>query len=158
MSDKLIEAIKADVEKGAPGPWTVHDCEGYGDRCKTFFQEVWNDSTDILVTTEVTRAHNDGGTVNMRRIARVPDMEARILADATLIAQQQAEIAALRAKVARLRAFIEDVANTEWEEDEPGANWCPEEGERYVQEMEAFANWVTQRARAAIARAEEAGQ
>lgn len=102
MADDLIEAIKRDRESGTPGPWTVRDCESYGDRCKTFFQEVWNDSTDILVTTEVTRAHNDGGTVNMRRIARVPTMEARILADAD-------RIAALEAKVAAVREFADDM-------------------------------------------------
>jgi hypothetical protein len=82
MTDKLIEKIKADREAGTPGPWRIVDCDSYGDRCKVFFKEIWNDETDILVTTEVTRAHNDGGAANIRRIARVPDMEARILADA----------------------------------------------------------------------------
>ena len=76
----LIDKIKADREAGTAGPWEVRDCETYGDRCKTFYQEVWNDGVDILVTTEVTRAHNDGGAANMRRIARVPDMEAALLA------------------------------------------------------------------------------
>jgi len=84
-ADGLVERIKADREAGTPGPWTINECESYGDRCKTFYKEVWNDKTDILVTTEVTRAHNDGGNANLRRIASVPDMEARILADAKVI-------------------------------------------------------------------------
>ena len=76
----LIDDIKRDREAGTPGPWRVKDCDSMGDRCTHYYQEVWNDETDILVTTEVTRAHNDGGRVNMRRIARVPDLEAALLA------------------------------------------------------------------------------
>ena len=76
----LIDDIKRDREAGTPGPWRIKDCDSMGDRCTHYYQEVWNDETDILVTTEVTRAHNDGGRVNMRRIARVPDLEAALLA------------------------------------------------------------------------------
>lgn len=76
----LINDIKRDREAGTPGPWRVVDSNSIGDRCTHYYQEVWNDETDILVTTEVTRAHNDGGRVNVRRIARVPDMEAALLA------------------------------------------------------------------------------
>ena len=79
MKPEEIEEMKADMEAGTPGPWVIHDCESMGDRCTTYFQEVWNDDLDILVTTEVTRSHKDGGRVNMRRIARVPAMEAEIL-------------------------------------------------------------------------------
>jgi len=79
--------LEKDRENGTPGPWSIHNCESYGDRCKTFFKEVWNDETDILVTTEVTRAYTDGGTTNIRRIARVPDLEALALAGRELAAQ-----------------------------------------------------------------------
>ena len=70
-----LEQLRADMEAGTPGPWRIHDCTEYGDRCQTYYQEVWNEGTDILVTTEVTRAHKDGGRTNMRRIARLPDLE-----------------------------------------------------------------------------------
>ena len=82
----LIDKIRKDREAGTPGPWRVHNCESLGERCLNFYQEIWNDETDILVTTEVTRAHNDGGKVNMRRIARVPDMEAALIAAEELMA------------------------------------------------------------------------
>ena len=75
----MIDDIKRDREAGTDGPWRIKDCDSMGDRCTHYYQEVWNDETDILVTTEVTRAHNDGGTANMRRIARVPDMEAALI-------------------------------------------------------------------------------
>ena len=79
MKPEDIEQMKRDREDGTPGPWVVHNCESSGDRCTHFYQEIWNDDTDILVTTEVTRAHKDGGSANMRRIARVPDLEAEVL-------------------------------------------------------------------------------
>ena len=79
MTPDEIEKMKADMEAGTPGPWNIKDCDSLGDRCTHYFQEVWNDETDILVTTEVTRAHNDGGRVNIRRIARTPQLEAEVL-------------------------------------------------------------------------------
>lgn len=80
MTDNIFDQIKADREAGTDGPWRIHDCESMGERCINFYQEIWNDDTDILVTTEVTRAHNDGGAANMRRIARVPQLERIALA------------------------------------------------------------------------------
>jgi hypothetical protein len=76
------EGVAAMLDGVTPGPWRIKDCESYGDRCKMFYQEVWNDETDILVTTEVTRAHNDGGQKNLRFIAwardAVPALSARL--------------------------------------------------------------------------------
>ncbi|MDD9726095.1 hypothetical protein PVV74_11570 [Roseovarius sp. SK2] len=79
MTD-LIEQLRKLEGQTTEGPWRIHDCESYGDRCKTFYQEIWNDETDILVTTEVTRAQNDGGTYNMRLIALAPSMAKKLLA------------------------------------------------------------------------------
>lgn len=76
----LIDDIIKDIANGTPGPWRVHNCESYGERCLNFYQEIWSGETDILVTTEVTRAHNDGGAANIRRIARVPKLEQIALA------------------------------------------------------------------------------
>jgi L-alanine-DL-glutamate epimerase-like enolase superfamily enzyme len=81
----IFDQIKADRETGTDGPWRIHDCESMGERCINFYQEIWNDDTDILVTTEVTRAHNDGGAANMRRIARVPQLERIALAAEALL-------------------------------------------------------------------------
>ena len=86
----LSDQIRADRDAGTPGPWSVHNCTSYVDRGTTFYQEVWNDETDILVTTEVTRAHNDGGKANMRRIARVPELEEIALAAEELVRADQA--------------------------------------------------------------------
>jgi len=79
MTDMDWKQLKRDREQGTPGPWRIENCVSYGDRSKAFFMEIWNDETDVLVTTEVTRAHNDGGTPNMRRIARLPEVEAYAL-------------------------------------------------------------------------------
>lgn len=90
MNDLVKRADEA-LKDVTPGPWRIKDCETYGDRCKTFYQEIWNDETDVLVTTEVTRAHNDGGRKNLRFIAAarelVPLMRDRIEADAKRIAE-----------------------------------------------------------------------
>jgi len=89
MADKLIEQIEADREAGTPGPWCVPDqtyrrnltvdvnrdnlipCPGSGG-AMSYTEEVctlgWNNTDHWLA--------------NARRIACVPDMEARILADA----------------------------------------------------------------------------
>ena len=58
----LIDDIKRDREAGTPGPWRIKDADSIGDRCINYFQEIWNDETDILVTTEVTREQPGGGT------------------------------------------------------------------------------------------------
>lgn len=61
-----------------PGPWKIHNCESYVERGISFHQEIWCAETDILVTSEVTRAHNDGGARNMRLIAAAPDLHAAL--------------------------------------------------------------------------------
>ena len=88
----MIDDIKRDREAGTPGPWRIIDRDSMGERCTHYYQEVWNDETDILVTTEVTRAHNDGGTANMRRIARVPDVEAALIEAVEALRIARAEI------------------------------------------------------------------
>ena len=72
--------LEKDLEASTPGPWRIKNCEEYGDRCLNFYQEIWNEETDILVTTEVTRTHNDGGKANMRIISRAPDLAALAIA------------------------------------------------------------------------------
>lgn len=77
--DAIAAHVRQNREAGTPGPWRIHDCDTIGHRCTHYYQEIWNDETDIIVTTEVTRAHNDGGVANMRRIATLPDLEAAYL-------------------------------------------------------------------------------
>lgn len=72
----LVDDIKRDVEAGTPGPWEISDERGVmGSRLiysedKYGIGEVW----DISGSSE--------NEPNARRTARVPEMEARILADA----------------------------------------------------------------------------
>lgn len=80
----ITDQIKKDREAGTPGPWKLHDTESYDGRSTTHYQEVWSDDLDVICE-EVTRAHNDGGSANMRRIARVPELEEIALAAAELI-------------------------------------------------------------------------
>jgi hypothetical protein len=75
MTDKLVEQIKQDREAGTPGPWktdTEYDVTG---------PMGWM-VADMLVLDGNPSATE---AANARRIARVPDMEARILADAEVI-------------------------------------------------------------------------
>jgi len=85
MSDKMIEQIKADRDAGTPGPWAddkkTHDQPYLSIKIGKKFHTVctiWLDDAPI-------EDFNSEQEVNARRIARVPDMEARILADAKVI-------------------------------------------------------------------------
>ena len=60
--------------KFTPGPWVIHECTRYGDRSQYQEYEIWSDHCDVLVATEVRRAHNDGGYANVCLIAAAPDM------------------------------------------------------------------------------------
>jgi len=100
-------ALEADRENGTPGPWRIRNCDSIGHRCTNYYQEIWNEETDILVTTEVTRAHNDGGAVNMRRIARLPELEAYALA--------------ARKKLKAAEKLAEAIQKENWTEDETWA-------------------------------------
>ncbi len=75
----LIDDIKRDREAGTPGPWHLHDCKDWDGRATYHYQEVWTEDCDVIAA-EVYRAHNDGGSANMSRIARIPEMEAALLA------------------------------------------------------------------------------
>lgn len=77
--DTSTEAVERLLENVTPGPWRIKNCDALGDRCTNYFQEIWNDETDILVTTEVTRAHNDGGAANMRFIRAARDLVPALL-------------------------------------------------------------------------------
>ncbi len=85
----LIDDIKRDREAGAEGPWHLHDCKDWDGRATYHYQEVWTEDCDVIAA-EVYRAHNDGGRANMSRIARVPDMEAALLAAEELAEAAQA--------------------------------------------------------------------
>lgn len=91
-SKEAIEALLAGV---TPGPWRIKDCESAGYRCANYHQEIWNEDTDILVTTEATRAHNDGGAKNMRFIRAARDLVPALLAERD---DARAEVERLKAK------------------------------------------------------------
>ena len=95
--DTSPEAVAALLDGVTPGPWRIQNCASMGHRCTNYYQEIWNDETNILVTTEVTRAHNDGGAKNMRFIAAAREL---VPALATEIASLTAERDEARAQVA----------------------------------------------------------
>lgn len=106
MTDKLIEQIKRDREAGTPGPWVAgaHHSPGI----------------DRMVEHHVVNSHVNGaenwigvhiqprfaveahGKANAARIARVPEMEARIMSDADEIARLRAELATAKECIANL--------------------------------------------------------
>lgn len=88
----MIDQIKADREAGVPGPWAyeahgdtiqygVGVCHAISDIEMAFPLSGHVDS-DVMVTDTVCVEVN--GQTNARRIARVPDMEAALLAAADL--------------------------------------------------------------------------
>jgi len=74
MTDEMIEKINADREAGTPGPWSA-----FTDDTKPHTNVVspTPSTTCVFYLTNRTKDEPD-----ICRIARVPDMEARILADA----------------------------------------------------------------------------
>ncbi|MDO5705559.1 MAG: hypothetical protein Q4G49_10885 [Paracoccus sp. (in: a-proteobacteria)] len=56
-----------------PGPWKRLRQERYGHRAVEFYDEIWDENHNVLVE-EVTRAHADGGSANLRFIAAAPDL------------------------------------------------------------------------------------
>lgn len=125
MSNKLLEQIKADRDTGTPGPWSAFNMthEDRGD-------QMTPDEVGEYVANSVRMGcwphflfvggkHSDGGDCdvchvgngplgpyNARRIARVPEMEDRILADADEITRLRAELAAANAGEEKLRDDI----------------------------------------------------
>lgn len=57
-----------------PGPWQIHEATRYGDRSQWSEYEIWSQDCDVLVATEVRRAHRDGGLANVRLIAAAPEL------------------------------------------------------------------------------------
>jgi hypothetical protein len=108
MSDKMIEQTKADRDAGTPGPWTddkkTHDQPYLSIKIGKKFHTVCT----IWIDDAPVEDFNSEQEVNARRIARVPDMESRILADAEVIkaAEELADnYESLIMNVARLQEF-----------------------------------------------------
>jgi hypothetical protein len=105
----LNEIIANWREDGTPGPWRLVPASEMGDRCTIYFDEVWSDGTEILVASEVTRAHCDGGRASLRLIAAAPDMADRIEA-------LEAENARLREHAVNLHDVLAMAANGDVEQ------------------------------------------
>ena len=94
MDAAQIAAMIADREAGTPGPWKVDG--------PVWNQIVWTDNENRLCFMAHSNGLNDGrDEANARRIARVPDMEATIIA-------QSAELEQLRNVLAAGRRAIGD--------------------------------------------------
>jgi hypothetical protein len=93
MTDQLIERIKRDRNQGHPvDDWCVKPHDHYPG-----FLVIEGPSFTITVFTVATNLDSKDyadGDADARRIARVPDMESRILADAEVIkaAEELADI------------------------------------------------------------------
>lgn len=93
-----IEQLKADIEAGTPGPWTYrpHRYDDWGLIRGGDDYPVASASTCRASDREKDKHRTnktDPSFNNARRIARVPDMEARILSDADRIAALEAKVA-----------------------------------------------------------------
>lgn len=116
MVDTSTEAVTKLLDGVTPGPWRIKDCESAGYRCANYHQEIWNEDTDILVTTEVTRAHNDGGAKNMRFIRAARDLVPALLAERDALKSEVEQLKAQpvtvhdAAKVPEIAALIEAVS------------------------------------------------
>lgn len=60
-----------------------------------------------MVAAEVRRAYNDGGVANMRRIARVPDMEAALDRLTARLDAKTAEVERLREGLGHAMGWID---------------------------------------------------
>ena len=105
MDAAQIAAMIADREAGTPGPWKVDG--------PVWNQIVWTDNENRLCYI----AHSNGlyderDKANARRITRVPDMEATIIA-------QAAELERLREALTKLRDLM-----CEGFEDHDGNSGC----------------------------------
>lgn len=109
MTDRIDTAREreelAALDGHTPGPWQVRDCDSVGHRCTNYYQEIWSENFDVLVTTEVTRAHGDGGRENIRLIAGAPDLKATLAAALDALDAKDAEIERMRALLARNLVF-----------------------------------------------------
>lgn len=93
-TSELIAAIKADREAGTPGPWMLDISQSkYLSRenkhCHLISGPGWAYFARIWVRLMDTDENTPVGEANARRIARVPDMEAAIIAQATEIERLQ---------------------------------------------------------------------
>ena len=105
MTDELIERIKADREAGTGGDWPIND--GMNSR--------------PIEVAACYLAHFSGGQgaakhqkANTRRIARVPDIEARILADAKIIEAAEALARQFEIALCELRCFFADFPGVDY--------------------------------------------
>lgn len=113
----LIEKIKCDMVNGTPGPWTAPSKPVFGDYCGSYVPHDW-DGNGRLAVFHVT-AGPEHAAPNTRRIARVPDMEAALLAAEELAdavdewgakGRTEATAAALNTALGNYRAAMEAAA------------------------------------------------
>lgn len=73
------------LEKSATkGPWSTMTETRFGGRSTVEEIEVWSDGNDVLIGTEVRRAHKDGGRENMALIVAMRNALPRLVALARL--------------------------------------------------------------------------
>lgn len=85
MTDKLVEQIKADREEGTPGFWQVFTPDEYEGPHTYPGPGVENKNGEAVVWYADRPETGLKKDVDAKRIARVPEMEVRIIHDAKVI-------------------------------------------------------------------------
>ena len=82
LSNTDLQKLLAGCDGVQDGPWFTMTETRQGDRSQYEEIEIWSKANDVLVTTEVRRAHGDGGRRTMSHIARCdPDTIRALVAE-----------------------------------------------------------------------------
>ena len=125
MTAKLTPAtVRALLELATKGPWRIGSRKDKknGSANVRIDGDLWIGLARVWVRVQDADEATPEGTANAALIASAPDLAAAYL---------------------EALAVIEEIAGTEWQEDEPASGWIPDGAEGYVGEMESFCNWTT---------------
>jgi hypothetical protein len=102
-----IKELKEAAKRATPGPWETMGKTQFGDRSTFEEIEVWTEGCDVLIGTDVRRAHHDGGVENMEEALR----NAKGFLDTPIRRRQFAGDEFYYAVTASIRAALEAPAN-----------------------------------------------
>lgn len=103
---KEMERLKELLAKVAPGDWSLMEQERHGDRCVSYELEVWNEDNDVLVATEVRRAHKDGGRDALELIVQTHNLLPALLSAYAGMKEENARLLTALGRVQEIRLSI----------------------------------------------------